>query len=410
MAALKARAVQAFGPDVDLSPDEFLGQLIAIGSEREALLWAALQDVLASATVNGAEGVFVDELLALLGLSRDVQAATRTDPAPDTQANGIILQGLVLYGTAGTSIPKGSIIQTTGSPALSFALDAAVTLQPATNAVQTLVFSRTPTAGSYTLSLTAPSGSVVQTQPIAYNALAQATQIVFSKTAASGSYTLQLDDATTAAIDINATPAQITQAVAALPGFETAQVTATGTGKNYLLGFGARYAPAISVTGVSAGTTMSVVPSVQGRINALVDPSDSTQPFTDVAVAQASQQAMTLTFGGGFARTGAPVSGARAQARATVTPSGLVAGNLLVNASISQVTVGKPASAAGSATCTQPGPNVVPAGSLTVIGSSMAGWSAVNNELDCIVGANTETDAQAMARRKTLLSARGNGA
>ena len=81
----------------------------------------------------------------------------------------------------------------------------------------------------------------------------------------------------------------------------------------------------------------------------------------------------------------------------------------MTNINVVQTTVGAPAEAVASATCTVSGPTYAPAGSLTVIATPISGWAGVNNPLDAIVGTNIETDTQALARRNTLLAAQANG-
>jgi uncharacterized phage protein gp47/JayE len=49
------------------------------------------------------------------------------------------------------------------------------------------------------------------------------------------------------------------------------------------------------------------------------------------------------------------------------------------------------------------------AGSLTIIDTPVAGWSAVTNPLDAALGQNTETDAELRARRARLLVVSGKG-
>jgi hypothetical protein len=310
-----------FGSTTALGPDTYLGQIASILAERFALVSEAVADTYASQDPSAAEGVAVDYQLALLGLTRNKERPTVTNPVPDTTPAGLVLPGLVLYGTPGTIIPAGSTIQTTTLPTLNFTLDNAVTIGLPQNALQQLVFSQVPTSGIYVLTLTAPSGLLIATSGLPYNA----------------------------------TAAQVQAAIAGLK----------------------------DTTGL--------------------------YPFTDVAVTQTSAQTMAVSFGATTPSTGQPATAAQAQSEIVVATQALLAGNALVNLSVVQTTVGQPAQAIGTATCTQTGPNTVLAHTLTVIGSGKSGWTGVDNPLDCLTGANTETDTEAEARRKTALAARGNG-
>jgi hypothetical protein len=328
LADLQGAFIAAFGQNVNLAPNSVLGQIAAIFAERHALLWEAIQDVVNAQTVSGAEGIFVDNLLALAGLQRLAATATVTNPSPVTQSNGDVLNGLVLAGTPGTVIPAGSIIQTTASVPLNFTLDQSVTIAPAVNALQTIVLSQTPTQGNFSLGLTVPSGAVVNTELI---------------------------------------------------------------DSDFFAG------------------------DIQAAIYAVVDPTTSKQPFTDVAVTQAATNVYTVTFGANTPATGQPASGARAQAQIVVATDNLSAqGNESlstshVNIGITVAAAGAPAQAVASATCTTTGPNYVASGALSVIGSPITGWQSVSNQLDCITGTNLETDSAAMLRRAARLSASASG-
>lgn len=176
LADLNQAFLTQFGASTNLGPDTVLGQFAGIFSERFALLSEAAQDVYNSANPNAAEGTAVDFLLAVLGLERLKAAATTTNPVPDVQDDGITLPGLVLYGTAGTVVPAGAILQTSSAPTLSFTLDADVTLGPAQNAVHNVVFGQVPTAGTFTLGFVGPTGASLTTPQLPYNASAQQVQ------------------------------------------------------------------------------------------------------------------------------------------------------------------------------------------------------------------------------------------
>lgn len=58
----------------------------------------------------------------------------------------------------------------------------------------------------------------------------------------------------------------------------------------------------------------------------------------------------------------------------------------------------------------QTGPKVAAAGTLTVIGSPVSGWSSVTNFLDAVLGRDLETDADLRLRREAELRATGKAA
>ncbi|RYF12059.1 MAG: hypothetical protein EOO40_02085, partial [Deltaproteobacteria bacterium] len=219
-----------FGSDTDLGSDTYLGQVAGVFSERHALLWEALQDVVNSQNPNGAEGVFVDNILALAGLTRGVALPTRTNPSQSVQQNGLVLSGLVLYGTPGTSIDKGTLFKTQSLPTLSFTLDDPVTIQPAQNGLQTLVFSQVPTQGTYTLTLVCPSGSTQTTAPLSTYAQAQTTQLVWPVPPTQGTLVLNLAGKSTQTITAPFTALKIQAALQALPAYMAATVAPTPLG------------------------------------------------------------------------------------------------------------------------------------------------------------------------------------
>jgi hypothetical protein len=495
LASLQSDLTNTFGQTTDLSADTLLGQLAAIFSEREALIWAALQDVSNSLSPQSAEGVFVDNILALNNLTREQARPTVTNPTPDILPNGLVLAGLVLTGVEGTTIDAGSVVQTATLPTRNFKLDRAVTIGKAVNAVQELVFSSAPSSGFYRLSLLAPSGDTLTTPSIEYDALPQNTLLAFDKRATRGSFVLSIGDTATAPLPYNVTPANLQSAIRALPAMANTTVTQTMSGyvvawpsgasapyagvDSALLTFSAapttgsfslslqgqvttalsntalasdiqaalralpgfenlgvsgtqqagfyihfKDSPTQSVSVVSNTTDASIsvapsntvdfsatpVNSIQASINVLRDTATTLAPFTDVSVQQQTNQTFSVNFGANAVDSGQPKSSARAQARLVVPSQSLLSGNALVNLSTNISSLGQPAQATGSATATQTGPFVVPANTLTVIGSGVSGWTGVTNPLDCVTGADVESASAALSRRLGLLASRGNGA
>lgn len=158
--ALKA----TFGANIDLTPSAPFGQLSGTFAEREYLIWAAMQDVYNSQYPNTAFGASLDNVGSISGIPR-------LGALPST------IQGVKLFGTAGTSIP-GALLPATatqfsvdGSPAAIFQLDATVVLGAGQSCVQTVSFSAVPTAGVWQLAINGDT-----TPNLAYNANAAAIQ------------------------------------------------------------------------------------------------------------------------------------------------------------------------------------------------------------------------------------------
>jgi hypothetical protein len=153
----------AFGTNLNLLGESVLGQLVGIFSEREALLWQLAEAVYASQYPGGAEGTSVDNILALNGLKRLGATPSKTSP---TEAG---INGLELYGDAGTIVPIGSLARVPGSTK-NFQITADATILAAVNAVQSIYFTSVPNSGSMVLRIVAPSGVTLDTTPLNFDA------------------------------------------------------------------------------------------------------------------------------------------------------------------------------------------------------------------------------------------------
>lgn len=397
----------AFGTSINLLPRSVFSQIVGIFSEREALLWQLGEAVYASQYPAGAEGTSVDNILALNNLKRLAARATVTAP---TSTAGV--PGLVLYGTAGTLIPAGSIILVTGSSTLQFTIDANATIAAAVNAVQQLsLFGGIPTQGTFTLQIVDPSGNTLTTGAIQFDALGSNSKIR-ANASPSGAFNLTL---TRAGVTSSAGPftfatvtaGTIQTAINGLSAYATATVSGSAAA-GFVFTWGGLAEP---VLGLSSNTSNAIiVNSIQAVINALFDTSIALYPYTDVTCSGSMGAGLVLiNFGAGTAVTGQPVSSAQAQNLFISPVSTLQDGTVVINVNVASGTAGAPAQVVASATCTVTGPNFVPAGYLNIIGSPVSGWASVNNPLDCITGANQETDTAALTRRATLLASQANG-
>lgn len=411
---LNAAFQAALGANINLLPEAVLGQLIGIVSERETLVWQLAEAVYDSQYPDGAEGTSVDNILALNNMRRLPATPTVTDPNALTQANGIVLYGLVLYGTPGTVVPAGSVIQTGASPPVQFTLDSSVTIQPAVNAVQNVYLSNSPTQGAFSLSVADPAGNTLTTEAIQWNAPAAQSLLGFSTVpvVSSGfSLTLTLAGAalTTGTISTNGVypaAADIQSAIQALAGYSAA--TVSGSNGSYTVSWGSSANPLVTVASNTTGATITPVDSVQAAVNNLYDSTESNYPYTDVQVSVGAS-GFAVAFGSGTVVAGQPASGSQPQALMLVASNSLQNGATVTNVEVVGSVAGAPAQGVGSATCTVDGPNFVAAGTLNVIGTAVNGWSSVDNQLDCITGTNVETDTAALLRRAQNLSGQGNG-
>ena len=393
-----------FGSNVNLDPRSNNGQIIAIMSERFALLCELIEAVYQASYPAGATGVSVDNILALSGLQRLAARPTVTQPTPLVAADGTTQYGLVVLGTPGTVVPAATQISDTATPPDVFTIDNAVTIAAAANAVQGLVVSAMPTTGSYQLGITAPSGAQLTTAPIAYNAMDQVTQLLWATAPTSGTFTLSVGSTTTPPQPYNVTAAALASALGT--GLGVSGVTATGSqSAGIVITWPAAAIPVLTPS--TDASAPSVVNSVQSAINALVDSGTSLLPYTDVTVTGVSS--WSIAFGANAASSGQPSSGAKQQPLITVASNTLQSGNLVVNLTLSTLTPGAPAQGIATATCTASGPLVVKALALNQIVTPVSGLTAVVNQLDCVPGAAVETDTQALQRRSGLLAAQAQG-
>lgn len=274
---INAALQNAFGANINLGPQAVFGQLAGIFSEREALIWQLAEAVYNSQYPAGAEGTSVDNILALNNLSRLQATATITNPSPLIETTLITLFGLVLYGTPGTVIPAGSSINNGANPPVSFTLNTSVTIAAAVNALQTIFFSNTPNAGSFSVAIEDLNSQLLTTEAIPYNAIAaQSLLNIATLPAASSGFKLVLTQAgvvsTTATITTNSafpTSGAIQSAIQALTGYSG--VTVSGASGGYTITWGSISNPLLSITANTTGSAITAVDSVQASFNNLLD-------------------------------------------------------------------------------------------------------------------------------------------
>lgn len=127
------------GDNINLLPQELLGQLTGIISERESLIWEQMEAVYNSQYPENSEGVNLDNVSDITGTLR--KKATKSQ-----------IIGQLLFGTPGTIIPLGSFVSVLGVPTSRFATLVDVTLVTGTDEIQDIGFSATPTSGFFKIS------------------------------------------------------------------------------------------------------------------------------------------------------------------------------------------------------------------------------------------------------------------
>lgn len=142
----------AFGDDIDLDSESPFGQIIGILAEREQLLWEAMEDTYNSQYPDTATGNSLDNVCALLGISRL--------PARKSTSQ------LLCFGTPGTNIPIGSIFSVANQPDNRFVSTSVGVIDVAKNYKQKFIFSSIPASGTWQIG---PDGS--PSSPLAHNAI-----------------------------------------------------------------------------------------------------------------------------------------------------------------------------------------------------------------------------------------------
>lgn len=425
-----------FGVNINVAANSIFSQFVGIFAGREALLWQLGEAVYVSQYPTGAEGTSVDNILALSNLKRLGATATVTNPDPVIGPGGVTQFGLLLFGTPGTPIPKGALVQTTAQPPLQLTLDNSVTIAAAVNAKQQISLSAIPTGGTFQLTLVDNDNNVVDendrviqyagntltTPSISGTWLSQAiSDLQFSTTpTASSSFKIALTACgitlTTAAILTNSaypTASAVQSAITALTGYSAVSVLNPNTG-DFVIGFANNLpTPVVSIVDNTTGATITLQQALQSYVNNLHDASSTANPypFSDVELFPTNGgQTLNVNYGAtGFPISGSLPSTAQPFQLVHVVASSLVNGMTAVTSQALNVATGAPAQAVASATANVTGPNSALAGTITDIGSPVSGWAGVTNQLDGLVGSNTEDDTQALLRRSALLSANANG-
>lgn len=155
---IEERLRDELGASINLTPPSVFATIVGIFSEREDLVWQLSEAVYNSSYPDTAEGISLDNVVAITGLTR--QAARKST-----------LAALYMKGTAATNIPAGTVFSVAGNPTALFSSDAAVVLGAGTDEIQNAAFSANPTSGSFRFVFEDQSTSL-----IAFNANAAGVQ------------------------------------------------------------------------------------------------------------------------------------------------------------------------------------------------------------------------------------------
>lgn len=268
-AAINAVTIRTFGNEVNNVAPSVIANLTGVFADREASLWDMGQGLYDSAYPDTASGVSLDNVVGINGIRR--LAATFSKQ-----------QQVLLFGNAGTVVPKGTLLSVSGAPTSQFKTDFdSSPLVAGVNEVQLLLFSAVPTSGSFALSLFSQITSL-----ISYNATAADVAVALNALAAlgggvsvTGSFAggfvitfagidglqpqpllLVLSNTLTGsgAAPVGVTPSVVT------PGVSQGVVTATAVNS------GAVFAPALSLTVIDTpvaglNTVLNYVDAIPGR-------------------------------------------------------------------------------------------------------------------------------------------------
>lgn len=124
------------GPNINLLPEEILGQLNGIFAEREANIWELLQAVYFAYYPDSSEAVILDNVASITG-------AIRKTPTKSS------IIGQLLFGTPGTNVLSGSVGSVSGIPTSRFVTLNDVILVAGTDEIQTSSFSADPSGGAF---------------------------------------------------------------------------------------------------------------------------------------------------------------------------------------------------------------------------------------------------------------------
>lgn len=154
-AEIESSLKSELGNSIDLLPSSILGQLVGVFSDRESQIWELVEAVYNSQYPNTAEGITLDNVVSLTGLTRQPGTLSTVD--------------LLFKGTVGTIVPAGSVFTVLNDSAARFVLASDLTLVAGVDEIQTLTFGAVPDAGSFRFSFNGEESALINFNSTAVN-------------------------------------------------------------------------------------------------------------------------------------------------------------------------------------------------------------------------------------------------
>lgn len=170
--------ISEFGPQINLDGRSPLGQIKGVYDDRLSNLWEALQAVYDSQYPETAEGVSLDNVASITGTTR----------LPATKS----IVTARIFGDIGTDIPTGFTLAVSGNETSHFLTTEDVTVGSGIDEVQTIIFSGTPTSGSFKLNFDGQETAAIQWDDLAadiqteLNALSNLSDVTVTGTYGTG--------------------------------------------------------------------------------------------------------------------------------------------------------------------------------------------------------------------------------
>lgn len=403
-----------YGAGVDVDARRPIGQFIGIFSERESLFWELLQQIYLQRYPDYAEGVQFDEVAKFANLTR--LGATYSQVA------------VRAFGTLATIIPAGSFISVEGNAEARFATDAEITIGAGQNSVQRVSFASLPSSGAFTLvydgtATGSITGATVDAAAIkaALEALADIDEVTVTDATLDAGSALAFDiefigdnaESAQPLLEIGAntlaaqTKYRVTT-VADVAGSLNNKYFIFAYGNNLTAGVwfnvsGAGVVPAGALaqdtqievaisTGATAGAVATALRAALAAQTLIVD-SAAVENTNEVAFSIVEEIEVS------------DIQAANTGFTVEVDQVGEDVGDLVP--AITEEQEGLSPYGDGTATAVEAGEVQAPAGSLTVIETTVSGWDTVTNPTDAEVGREIETTAEFKLRRKEEIGSTG---
>jgi len=167
---IEASLKSSFGNNINLNAESSFGQIVGLFAERESLIWELLEDVYNSQFPASSEGINLDLVASLNGITRL------------SAINSSVT--LKLLGDIGTIIPTGSQVSKLGDELTIFETTEIGTIDSGSDEIQNISFSNIPDSGEFKLTYNSvetsalPSSSVASDVENALNSLPDLSSVV----------------------------------------------------------------------------------------------------------------------------------------------------------------------------------------------------------------------------------------